>query len=171
MQNKHISYAPDSLVHIRCPANIIDLMKQRKRIWIGHIQLKHSTGYKVSTSSFRNMLRAVAALGLRDILCLLPGGFLEAVAYLQARIAVKKGDIPYIWEPIRSTKTSLSPTNKPVSEEIPVRILIPSSLKSKEIEELDNFPNLLGMDFFEKGYKFHCDINKEEIFFEKNDSL
>jgi cellulose synthase/poly-beta-1,6-N-acetylglucosamine synthase-like glycosyltransferase len=117
MQNKRISYAPDALVHIRCPANIIDLTKQRKRIWIGHIQLKRSTGYKVSTSSFKNMLRAVAALGLRDILCLLPGGFLEAVACLQARIAVKKGNIPYIWEPIRSTKTSLYPTSKSVSEE------------------------------------------------------
>jgi uncharacterized membrane protein YccF (DUF307 family) len=56
-------------------------------------------------------------LGFGDILYLLPGGFLEAVAYLQARIAVKKGNIPYIWEPIRSTKTSLSPTSMSVSEE------------------------------------------------------
>jgi cellulose synthase/poly-beta-1,6-N-acetylglucosamine synthase-like glycosyltransferase len=105
MQNKRILYSPDAIVHIRCPANIIDLIKQRKRIWIGHIQLKYSTGYKVSTSSFKNMFRAVAALRFTDILYLLPGGFSEAIAYLQARIAVKKGTIPCVWEPIRSTKT------------------------------------------------------------------
>jgi hypothetical protein len=79
--------------------------------------LKASTGYKVSTSSFKNMFRAVAVLRLRDILYLLPGGFLEAIAYLQARVAVKKGEVPYIWEPIRSTKTSLCLADKPVSEE------------------------------------------------------
>jgi cellulose synthase/poly-beta-1,6-N-acetylglucosamine synthase-like glycosyltransferase len=117
MQNKRILYSPDAVVNIRCPTNIIDLIKQRKRIWIGHIQLKYSTGYKVSTSSFKNMFRAVHALRLRDILYILPGGFSEAIAYLQARIAVKKGNIPYVWEPIRSTKTSLRVTNKPVSEE------------------------------------------------------
>ena len=117
MQNKRVLYLPDALVRIRCPTNIIDLIKQRKRIWIGHIQLKASTGYKVSTSSFKNMFRAVAVLRLRDILYLLPGGFLEAIAYLQARVAVKKGAVPYIWEPIRSTKTSLCLPDKPVSEE------------------------------------------------------
>ena len=105
MQNKRILYLADAVVRIRCPTNISDLITQRKRIWIGHIQLKYSTGYKVSTSSFKNMLRAIAALRLRDIVYLLPGGFSEAIACLQARIAVKKGIIPYVWEPIRSTKT------------------------------------------------------------------
>ena len=54
-----------------------------------------------------------------------------------------------------------------VSEEMPIRILVPFSSKSSEVENLDKFPNLLGMDFFEKGYKFNCDLAKEEIFFEK----
>lgn len=105
-QHKYVLYAPEALVYIRCPTNIVDLVKQRKRIWIGHIQLWNSTGYRVSTSSFKNILKAISALEPREMPYILPGGFLEIVAYLQARIALGKGNIPYTWEPIRSTKTS-----------------------------------------------------------------
>jgi len=105
-QHKHVLYVPEVLVSIRCPTNIMDLLRQRKRIWIGHIQLKNSTGYKVSTSSFRNILKAISALKPREMLYILPGGFLEIITYLQARIAFNKDTIPYVWEPIRSTKIS-----------------------------------------------------------------
>lgn len=103
-QHKHVLYVPGALVYIRCPTNILDLVKQRKRIWIGHIQLKSSTGYKVSTSSFRKILKAIPALRPRDVPYILLGGFMEIIAYLEAQIAFNKGTIPYAWEPIRSTK-------------------------------------------------------------------
>ena len=53
------------------------------------------------------------------------------------------------------------------SETIPVKILRPT-LKSEELEELDNFPNLLGLNFLKEGWKFHCDIKNNEIYFEKD---
>jgi cellulose synthase/poly-beta-1,6-N-acetylglucosamine synthase-like glycosyltransferase len=104
-RHKSILYDPEALVYIRCPTNIVDLIKQRKRIWIGHMQLTNTTGYKVSTSSFKNMLRAVTALERSETIYVLPGGFLEIVAYLEAKILFSKGTIPFIWEPIKSTKT------------------------------------------------------------------
>jgi len=103
-QHKKTIYAPKALVYIRCPTNIADIIKQRKRIWIGHLQLQNATGYKVSTSSFKNMLLAVFRLGHTETLYVLPGGFLELLAYLEAKILFTKGAIPYIWEPIKSTK-------------------------------------------------------------------
>ena len=104
-QQQAILYVPDAVVYTRCPTNVFDLLKQRKRIWIGHMQLQNSTGYKVSTSNPKNMLKAVAALKPRQIVYAALGGFLEAIAYFQAKVTFNKGRIPYAWEPIKSTKT------------------------------------------------------------------
>jgi cellulose synthase/poly-beta-1,6-N-acetylglucosamine synthase-like glycosyltransferase len=106
-QGYNILYVPEALVYIRCPTNLIDLLKQRKRIWVGHMQVQKATNFKVSTSSFRNVLRAMSALKPDEVLYAMLGGFLETIAYAQARIALSRGMIPYIWEPIRSTKIQL----------------------------------------------------------------
>jgi hypothetical protein len=68
----------------------------------------------------------------------------------------------------RFTIVLKSENNEAISEDMPIRILIPNSLQGKELEALDKFPNLLGMDFLERGYKFYCDISKEEINFQKD---
>lgn len=57
--------------------------------------------------------------------------------------------------------------NNIVSEKLPVKILRPSSIKSNELSELDKFPNILGIDFLELGYKFFCDLKTKDIYFEK----
>jgi cellulose synthase/poly-beta-1,6-N-acetylglucosamine synthase-like glycosyltransferase len=106
-QGYEIRYLPDAVVHIRCPTNIVDLMKQRKRIWIGHMQLKRTTGFIVSTSSFGNILQAVTKLKPSEAFYVFLGGFLEVIAYSQAKMDSRKDKIPYIWEPIRSTKISI----------------------------------------------------------------
>jgi cellulose synthase/poly-beta-1,6-N-acetylglucosamine synthase-like glycosyltransferase len=106
-QGYQIRYLPEAVVHIRCPTNIVDLMKQRKRIWVGHMQLKKTTGFTVSTASFGNILQAVAKLKPIETFYVLLGGFLEMTAYSRARIDLRKDRVPYIWEPIRSTKISI----------------------------------------------------------------
>jgi cellulose synthase/poly-beta-1,6-N-acetylglucosamine synthase-like glycosyltransferase len=106
-QGYDILYLPEASVHIRCPTNTVDLLKQRKRIWIGHIQLQSATDFKVSTSRFRNVLRAISTLSLSDVLYVFPGALIEIIAYCQARTALSKDAIPYIWEPIESTKIQL----------------------------------------------------------------
>jgi len=103
-QHKEILYVPETLVYVRCPTNVVDLIKQRKRIWIGHIQLQETTGYKVSTSSLKTILRAASSLKPSEIPYLLLGGLIEMISYLQARAAFSKGTVPFAWEPIRSTK-------------------------------------------------------------------
>jgi len=102
-----IRYLPNAIVHIRCPTSVGDLLKQRKRIWIGHMQFKRTTGFTVSTSSFGNVLRAVASLKPKEFFYAMLGGVLEVAAYAQAKGSIRKGIVPYIWDPIRSTKTSM----------------------------------------------------------------
>ena len=35
------------------------------------------------------------------------------------------------------------------------------------LEDLDSFPNILGMDFLRRGYIFYCNLKNGEIYFEK----
>ena len=53
-----------------------------------------------------------------------------------------------------------------IKEEMPVKILRPS-LNSRELKELDDLPNILGLEFLKLGYKFYCDLKNNEIYFEK----
>jgi cellulose synthase/poly-beta-1,6-N-acetylglucosamine synthase-like glycosyltransferase len=106
-QGYSVLYAPEARVYIRCPTNTSDLLKQRTRIWLGHMQLQNSTNFAVSTSSFRNIVRASFVLKPNEILYVFLGALIEAIAYFQAKIALNKKAIPYAWEPIRSTKIQL----------------------------------------------------------------
>ena len=101
----HVLYVPESVVYIRCPTNVVDLLRHRKRIWTGHKQLQNVTGVKVSTSSFLNVLMAMPALRVNEIFYASIGAFLEMIAYIGAKIALSQSTIPYVWEPIRTTKT------------------------------------------------------------------
>jgi cellulose synthase/poly-beta-1,6-N-acetylglucosamine synthase-like glycosyltransferase len=103
-QHKQILYVPEALVHVRCATNVVDLIKQRKRIWIGHIQLRETTGYRVSTSSLKNIFRAASSLRKNEIPYLMVSSLVEIASYIQARAAFRKGTVPFAWEPIRSTK-------------------------------------------------------------------
>jgi cellulose synthase/poly-beta-1,6-N-acetylglucosamine synthase-like glycosyltransferase len=106
-QGYDILYVPEAVVYIRCPTNILDLLQQRKRIQMGHIQLQRSTRFQVSTSEFRNVLGVLFVLKPKEIIYLLLGAFLETIAYLQAKNALSKGEIPFAWDPIKSTKIQL----------------------------------------------------------------
>jgi poly-beta-1,6-N-acetyl-D-glucosamine synthase len=105
-QGYRIGYLPEAVVRIRCPTNLSDLLKQRKRIWIGHMQLKQATGFDVSTSSFKNILYSLPDLSASEVFFAFLGGLVEVVAYSQARLAKNK-KVPYMWEPIKSTKVSI----------------------------------------------------------------
>lgn len=104
----NILYVPEAIVYIRCPSNVVDLLKHRKRIWIGHLQIQSITGFKVSTSSFLSILQSFPALKLHEVIYAFLGGFFELIAYLAARFDFSRNVIPYVWEPIKSTKTSIS---------------------------------------------------------------
>jgi len=51
-----IRYVPTALVHNKGPETVSDFLRQRRRIHNGHIQLRKSTGYKVSTMSYPRVL-------------------------------------------------------------------------------------------------------------------
>jgi len=106
-QGYPISYLPEAVVRIRCPTNLVDVFKHRKRIWIGHLQLKQATGFDVSTSNFKYILQVIPKLTLSEVFFAFLGAFIEVIAYRQAKRSAVKEKIPYMWDPIKSTKNSI----------------------------------------------------------------
>jgi cellulose synthase/poly-beta-1,6-N-acetylglucosamine synthase-like glycosyltransferase len=106
-QGYKIHYEPKALVYIRCPTNLSDLLKQRRRIWVGHMQFKSVTQRQVSTSNPKHIMKVIPKLKISEVFYLFLGGFIELFAYVQAKAAFRKRIFPYAWEPIKSTKTQL----------------------------------------------------------------
>ena len=55
-QRYQLKYVPEAVVHNRAPETIADFLKQRRRIYAGHLDLKKRFGYRTSTMSARVLL-------------------------------------------------------------------------------------------------------------------
>jgi len=102
------AYAQGALVYNHGPESVVDFVRQRRRIWAGHLWLRRRTGYEVATFRSRAVLRAAAVRLLRQ-----PGLFplMTAAAALEAfcRIlgsvdVLVRGHNPIVWDVSPSTK-------------------------------------------------------------------
>ena len=50
-QGLELHYVPEAIVYNRGPETVTDFFKQRRRIYAGHLYVKDTVGYKVSTMS------------------------------------------------------------------------------------------------------------------------
>ena len=51
-----LKYVEDAIVYNKGPENIRDFLKQRRRIMAGHLYVRKTQGYNVSTTSWKNIL-------------------------------------------------------------------------------------------------------------------
>ena len=107
-QGYRIIYVPNSFVYIKGPDNLAELFEQRRRIFIGHLQMQKKTGFAVSTLSNKNILFSVTRENFLETVKKLPffvlGTIIEMLAHLSARREFQKGKVPYAWKTIESTK-------------------------------------------------------------------
>jgi cellulose synthase/poly-beta-1,6-N-acetylglucosamine synthase-like glycosyltransferase len=108
-------YAPNSMVLNHGPDSLAGIIKQRKRICIGHTHLMKTKKYKVSTmktsSTILPLFRAVQAIKkktefgasgyLKVLLAISMEAYVRVSAYLDFYLMGKK---PYKWEILDSTK-------------------------------------------------------------------
>ena len=59
-QGFQLKYVPDAVVLTRGPETVADFIKQRRRIYAGHLRIQHQHGYAVSTMDARPLLTAMA---------------------------------------------------------------------------------------------------------------
>jgi poly-beta-1,6-N-acetyl-D-glucosamine synthase len=110
-QGLQLHYAPDAIVYNHGPENVRDFIKQRRRIYTGHLYVKDTLGYQVSTMKGTRILRAL----LRS---LEPSwsSLIWAPAIVALEIFVRALGIydyrvrkhnPFVWQMAESTKKDL----------------------------------------------------------------
>lgn len=115
-----VVYVPEAVTYIKGPGNLYDLLRQRRRIAVGHLQIKKETGITVSTANSRTLLPTLIRVfldhsSLKMNLTRFPGIILsvalESIAHLLAVYDLLKNNVPYKWNRIASTKNLLSRAN------------------------------------------------------------
>ena len=103
-----LKYVDDAIVYNKGAENVGDFLKQRRRIAAGHLHLRLSQGYTVSTTSWRTVLKPFLKeirWGGKSISWTVGAVFLELYArflgYYDFYIRKKN---PFIWDVASSTK-------------------------------------------------------------------
>lgn len=96
-------YVPDAIVYMWGPTSLKELVEQRKRVNLGHLQLKHT--YEVKHLSLRNITRLLPSLTMNICLMSLVGfGLIESFSRLLAFVEHIKRSYSPLWERIETSK-------------------------------------------------------------------
>ena len=103
-----VGYVEDARVLLRGPSTLSELIRQRRRVYIGHHQIRAYTGQKPSTIWYKNLFllrKALPETGLRHMVYLILSCFIEGVLYLVAKFDFYSGNLPYRWSMAATTKS------------------------------------------------------------------
>jgi len=102
------AYAQGALVYNHGPESVRDFVRQRRRIWAGHLWLRRRTGYEVATFRSRTVLRAALSRLWREprlLPLMTAAAALEAYCRLLGSVDVLvRGHNPIVWDVSPSTK-------------------------------------------------------------------
>lgn len=106
-----VVYIPKAKIFNNGPQTISDFIKQRRRIFAGHLHLKNKYGYEVSTMSTIRIIKAMLKYfeteefkGYKQILWLFSGTLIEAYARILGVIDFYiYNKVPYIWEIVETS--------------------------------------------------------------------
>jgi biofilm PGA synthesis N-glycosyltransferase PgaC len=103
-----LRYAMDAIVYNHGPETVSDFLKQRRRIYSGHLYLKKNSDYTVSTMKTKNLLKVmpkVIEADVRRFPFFVSALILECYGRLLGTydFYIKKRN-PYVWDMVKSTK-------------------------------------------------------------------
>jgi len=104
-----ISYSPGAVVHNRGPSSLASFVKQRRRVFSGHVQIKDGLGYEVSTMDPLRVAHAVLEYAVsggvtnaREAMWFAAAMAIEAWARIAGTIDFRLSKkVPYKWERTR----------------------------------------------------------------------
>ncbi|MFH1787891.1 MAG: glycosyltransferase [Candidatus Altiarchaeota archaeon] len=103
-----VVYAPEAVVANRGPETVADFIRQRKRIFLGHLHLRMKKSYSPITMDSVEVAKIFASILPRDPIRLswaLFGIILEVYSRIRAMIEFYVfGENPYAWDMCRTTK-------------------------------------------------------------------
>jgi poly-beta-1,6-N-acetyl-D-glucosamine synthase len=101
-------YEPEAIVYNRGPTTVGDWLRQRRRIYAGHLQIVEQQGYAASTMSSSRVLRALAGSGSfrspRALVWSIGTVGLEATARALGRYDLARRRPQHVWEMCPTTK-------------------------------------------------------------------
>jgi glycosyltransferase involved in cell wall biosynthesis len=100
-------YIEDARVLLRGPSTLKQLIGQRRRVYIGHHQIRTYTGQKPPTLWYRNLRllrKALPSKGIRGAVFLMLSLLIEGAVYTLAKIDFYAGNLPYRWKMAETTK-------------------------------------------------------------------
>jgi biofilm PGA synthesis N-glycosyltransferase PgaC len=104
-------YVPEAVVYNKGPMTVRDFLKQRRRIYAGHLQIRSQEKYEASTMNGGAVLRALVAnapdfaSSPRQVLWTAGTVALETLARIQGGYDVKRKRSHHVWQAVASTKT------------------------------------------------------------------
>jgi glycosyltransferase involved in cell wall biosynthesis len=105
-------YEPQAVVYNRGPATVRDFLRQRRRIYAGHLRVREQQDYSASTMSTRRVARALRGSGSfatpRAALWSLGTVGLEALARALGRWDVIRRHPAHVWEISNTTKNCVA---------------------------------------------------------------
>ena len=108
--NYRVLYTPDCVVYNKGPMTVRDFLKQRRRIYAGHLKVRVQQNYEASTMKAAPILRQLVTCRdftmstPRQALWTLGTMLLEGYARLQGRYDFWRKREQYIWQMVDSTK-------------------------------------------------------------------
>jgi hypothetical protein len=102
-----IVYIPDAICYNRSPETIGDYLRQRRRVYAGHIHLKKTLGYAVSTMDTKKIIKYVIEelrTNPRMIGYTVGAVLLEATGRLLGWYDYLRKKSHVVWETVESTK-------------------------------------------------------------------
>jgi len=103
----NLKYIPDAIVYLKGPGTISDFLRQRRRIFTGHLQIKALFEKKVETMRVPNinMLRqACPYFGVKGSIYALLFVLAHAFVYFLSLWDYNRMKIPYKWDMVKTSK-------------------------------------------------------------------
>jgi hypothetical protein len=128
-------YEPRAIVYNRGPATVRDFLRQRRRIYAGHLRIRRQQGYAASTMSAGRVGRALLALdpfaSPRAACWTLGAVSLEALARGLGHYDYRRNRPHHVWEMVASTKPRLAAATQSRQSVLAFRIV---ELRPPELE-------------------------------------
>lgn len=114
-------YEPSAIVYNRGPTTVEDFLRQRRRIYAGHLRIRKQQSYTASTMSVwrigRVLLRSGAFSTPRAVLWTLCAVALEATARALGYYDYRRRQSHHVWEAVTTTKCHIADATNALGEQ------------------------------------------------------
>ena len=114
-------YEPTAIVYNRGPSTVGDFLKQRRRIYAGHLLIQKQQGYVAPTMSSRRIMRALLSIDAfatpRDAWCTVCAAGLEVLARILGGYDFRRRRAHHVWQMAATTKPHIAEASEVQSQQ------------------------------------------------------